>query len=70
MEVDDPTPSTTSKRPPVPAPRTVRKQDLLEPVKVYDAAMKKWAHEMLSGHPGCRASEFKEWRNSYAIQFK
>ncbi len=40
------------------------------PAIVTEAVMKQWAHEMLSSHPGGRASAFEEWSNSYAMQLK
>ncbi len=52
MEVNEQTPSTTSGRPPVPAPKAVKIKDLKMSVQSDEAAMKQWTHDMLSGHPG------------------
>ncbi len=59
MEVDEPIPSMSTGGPMVPAPKTVMLKDYKLLNQVDEAGMRQWAHDMLSGNPGGRATAFE-----------
>ncbi len=70
MEINEHTPSTSSGKPLVPKPRLAKAKHLKSTNLADEVGIRQWTYDMLGGHPGCRASEFEQWGNSYAIQLK
>ncbi len=72
METDEPNTQSKSaiERPYVPTPTPAKLKDYIPPSQGDQAGMREWKDEMLSGHPGCRATSFEQWGNSYVTQFK
>ncbi len=70
MEVDEPIPSTSTGGLTMSASKHDKPKDYISPSQANEAGIRQWAHEMLCGHPGSRATAFEQLVNSYAIQFK
>ncbi len=73
METDEPNTQSPSpiEQPYVPTLMPAKSKDyILAPSQANETGMKKLKDDMLSGHPGGRATSFEQWGNSYATQFK
>ncbi len=70
METNEQISSTSVGRPRVPLPTPAKPIDYVAPSQADKAGMRRWANDMLSGHPGGRATSFEQWGNSYVTQIK
>ncbi len=70
METIEPISSTSIRRPRVPPPTPAKPVYYVAPTQADEAGMRRWANDMLSGHPGGHATSFEQWGNSYVTQFK
>ncbi len=70
MEVDAQQATSSTVRPTMAAAKPAKTTDSPMPVMVDEAGMRQWVHKILNGHPGGRVTDFEQWGNSFAIQFK